>query len=53
MGEVTKIAWCDHTWNPWRGCQKVSPGCEHCYAEAFARRNPAVLGEWGPNHHDP
>ncbi len=45
MGEVTKIAWCDHTWNPWRGCQKVSPGCERCYAKAFARRNPAVLGE--------
>lgn len=33
MGENTKIAWCDHTFNPWIGCTKVSPGCDHCYAE--------------------
>lgn len=32
MGEVTKIAWCDSTFNPWIGCTKVSPGCDHCYA---------------------
>lgn len=31
MGKHTGIAWCDHTWNPWRGCTKVSPGCRHCY----------------------
>ena len=28
MGENTKIEWCDHTFNPWIGCQKVSPGCD-------------------------
>ena len=38
MGEDTKIAWTDHTFNPWWGCQRVSPGCEHCYAEGFAKR---------------
>jgi protein gp37 len=38
MGESTKIQWTDHTFNPWWGCQRVSPGCEHCYAEAFDRR---------------
>lgn len=31
MGERTGIAWTDSTWNPWRGCRKVSPGCAHCY----------------------
>lgn len=31
MGEKTKIQWTEHTWNPWQGCQKVSPGCDHCY----------------------
>jgi len=49
MGEKTTIAWCDHTFNPWRGCAKVSTGCEHCYAELQARRNPAVFGTWGPD----
>jgi protein gp37 len=49
MSKTTKIQWCHHTFNPWRGCQKVSPGCEHCYAEDLSKRNPAVLGEWGPN----
>jgi protein gp37 len=34
MSENTKIEWCDHTFNPWEGCQAVSPGCDHCYAEA-------------------
>lgn len=48
MGERTGIAWCDHTFNPWRGCTKVSAGCASCYAETLAKRNPAVLGEWGP-----
>ena len=41
------IAWTENTFNPWRGCQKVSPGCANCYAEAMSRRNPAVLGRWG------
>jgi len=38
MGEHTEIAWTDATFNPWWGCQRVSPGCERCYAEAFAKR---------------
>jgi protein gp37 len=33
MGEQTGIEWCHHTFNPWIGCTKVSPGCAHCYAE--------------------
>lgn len=48
MATMTKIQWCDHTWNPWRGCTKVSAGCANCYAEAGSKRNPKVLGEWGP-----
>lgn len=47
MGETTKIEWARHTFNPWRGCTKVSPGCQHCYAETLSKRNPAVLGVWG------
>ena len=38
MGAETKIAWCDRTFQPWIGCQRVSPGCQHCYAEAFDKR---------------
>ena len=38
MSENTGIEWCDHTFNPWWGCVRVSPACEHCYAETFARR---------------
>lgn len=37
MGE-TKIEWCDFTFNPWVGCTKVSPACDHCYAEGWAKR---------------
>ena len=33
MGKNTNIEWCDHTWNPWIGCTKISPGCLNCYAE--------------------
>lgn len=49
MAESSSIEWTVHTFNPWRGCSKVSPGCQNCYAEATATRNPAVLGVWGPN----
>jgi protein gp37 len=35
---VTKIEWTEKTWNPVTGCTKVSPGCDHCYAEGIARR---------------
>jgi protein gp37 len=38
MGQTSAIEWCDHTFNPWWGCVKVSPACDHCYAETFARR---------------
>lgn len=38
MADKTKIEWTDATWNPIRGCSKVSPGCKHCYAETFAER---------------
>ena len=48
MGANSDIEWTDHTFNPWRGCTKVSPGCENCYAETLAKRNPRLLGEWGP-----
>lgn len=47
MSANTKIEWCDHSWSPWRGCTKVSPGCANCYAERLSWRNPKVLGEWG------
>jgi protein gp37 len=38
MSVSSKIEWTDATWNPVRGCSKVSPGCKHCYAERFAER---------------
>ena len=49
MGENTKIEWCDHTFNPWRGCTKVAAGCANCYAESQAKRVPNTFGKWGPN----
>lgn len=48
MGERTEIGWTDHTFNPWWGCARVSPACNHCYAEAFAKRTGhAVWGKGG------
>lgn len=38
MGNKTGIAWTNHSWNPWSGCTKVSPGCAHCYAEREHKR---------------
>jgi protein gp37 len=38
VGKDSKIEWCDHTFNPWWGCQEVSSGCDHCYAKTFANR---------------
>lgn len=38
MGDGSAIEWTDATWNPVRGCVKISPGCKHCYAETFAER---------------
>lgn len=42
----TSIQWTDYTFNPWWGCTRVSPGCEHCYAETFSHR--LGLDVWGP-----
>ncbi len=44
MSDNSKIEWTDATWNPVRGCTKVSPGCVHCYAETFAERFRGVPG---------
>lgn len=44
MSVKSKIEWTDATWNPVRGCTKVSPGCVHCYAETFAERFRGVPG---------
>jgi protein gp37 len=44
MSLVSKIEWTDATWNPVRGCTKISPGCKHCYAERFAERFRGVKG---------
>ncbi len=44
MGKETGIAWTDHTFNAWWGCTRVSPGCEHCYAEAWAKRTGYAKG---------
>lgn len=49
MAENTKIQWADHTFNPWRGCTKIAPGCANCYADAQSKRNQKTLGIWGPN----
>ena len=42
MAEHSKIEWTDATWNPVRGCTKISPGCKHCYAERMAKRLQAM-----------
>ncbi len=44
MSDYSKIEWTDATWNPVRGCTKISPGCKHCYAETFAERFRGVRG---------
>jgi protein gp37 len=44
MSDGTSIEWTDATWNPVRGCTKISPGCKHCYAETFAERFRGVSG---------
>ncbi len=46
MGTATAIEWCDHTFNPWIGCTKVSPACDHCYAEALMDTRYGRV-EWG------
>jgi protein gp37 len=44
MSDRSTIEWTDATWNPVRGCTKISPGCAHCYAETFAERFRGVPG---------
>jgi protein gp37 len=44
LSEHSKIEWTEATWNPVRGCLKISPGCKHCYAESFAERFRGVSG---------
>jgi protein gp37 len=46
MSANSSIEWTDHTFNPWWGCVKVSPGCEHCYAENLSARYGHRV--WGP-----
>ena len=47
MGSITGIEWTQRTFNPWWGCQKVSPACDNCYAERDSLRYGQV-GLWGP-----
>ncbi len=52
MADTSKIEWCDSTFNPWIGCTKVSPACDHCYAE-MATPSRTLGVEWGagkPRH---
>jgi len=44
VSDHSTIEWTDATWNPLRGCTKISPGCAHCYAETFAERFRGVSG---------
>lgn len=45
MAMNSTIEWTDHTFNPWTGCTNISPGCDHCYAEAWSKRSGHV--KWG------
>tara|TARA_Y100000034_G_scaffold135112_1_gene205736 strand:+ start:8147 stop:8890 length:744 start_codon:yes stop_codon:yes gene_type:complete len=55
MGEKTGIGWCDHTWNPWKGCHKVTEECRFCYIEGVLKRcgvenpfgGPSRCKTWG------
>lgn len=49
MGKDSEIEWCHHTFNPWWGCEKVSAGCLHCYAETLSHRWGFDI--WGPAKH--
>src|SRR5215212_8450294 len=44
MSNHSTIEWTDTTWNPVRGCTKITPGCTHCYASTFAERFRGVPG---------
>lgn len=47
MTQNTKIEWADHTFNPWWGCTKISPACDHCYAASLDKRTGG--DHWGTN----
>jgi protein gp37 len=53
MSLQSKIEWTEATWNPVRGCLKISPGCKHCYAETFAERFRDVPGHPYEHGFDP
>lgn len=53
MSIQSKIEWTQATWNPVRGCTKISPGCKHCYAETFAERFRNVPGHPYEHGFDP
>jgi protein gp37 len=46
LAENSGIEWTTHTFNPWIGCTKVSPACDHCYAEAYDKRYSGGI-HWG------
>lgn len=46
MADRSNIEWTDSTWNPVTGCTKVSPGCDHCYAETLAERFRGTPGHY-------
>jgi protein gp37 len=47
---TTGIEWCDATFNPWWGCEKVSPACAHCYADTLSKRYANGVQLWGDGH---
>jgi protein gp37 len=53
MSDHSKIEWTEATWNPIRGCLKISPGCKHCYAQTFAERFRGVPGHPYEHGFDP
>lgn len=48
MAKQTNISWCNHTFNPWIGCTKVSEECRDCFAESVAGSRPLIKTLWGP-----
>ncbi len=53
MGDKSAIEWTDATWNPTTGCDRVSPGCDHCYALTLAARLKAMGQARSQNDGDP
>ena len=47
MGEHSAISWCDNTFNPWIGCTRVSPACDHCYAATLNSKRGRWVPDWG------